>query len=203
MNNYTAAQIIALPQTTKEQEHHSREQEGRHVFISRYFQEYGNLGDDEKLALFDSEENSVDSLDTVKLPQVWEVLGLACSAWTALSPELQDAWKQRAILLNNRPVPGLYQSVPTVFCNPSTDYHTCHGLLSNLQNFKSVMKSVVMHKPRKGSGKKKFKFGKEEFVIKTQKYKKGHLFHYNLYLCIFGNCLSNIKLCERTYIKKR
>ena len=49
MNNYTPTEIIALPLTSKEEEHHSREREGRHVFISRYFHKYNQLDLNKKM----------------------------------------------------------------------------------------------------------------------------------------------------------
>ena len=49
MNNYTPTDIIALPLTAKEKVHHSREQEGRHVFISCYFHEYNQLDLNKKM----------------------------------------------------------------------------------------------------------------------------------------------------------
>ena len=203
MNIYTPNEIVALPLTTREEEHHSREREGRHVFISRYFHEYNQLNLNEKIALFETDENSVDSLDTVKVPPVWDVMARASTVWASLDVEVKQGWENRTIMLNDRPVPGLYQVPPVELARPTSEYHICQGLLYDLRNFKRIMKPVVTYTPRKGAGKRHFKFGKETFELKTQKYKSGYLFHYNLRMCIFGPQMDRIHLSERTYIQKK
>ena len=65
------------------------------------------------------------------------------------------------------------------------------------------MKLLVTYKPRKGTSKQTLKFGEEPFELKTQKYKAGYLFHYNLCMCIFGQQMTCIHLSERTYIKNK
>ena len=106
MNIYTPNEIVALPLTTREEERHSREREGQHVFISRYFHEYNQLNLNEKIALFETDENSVDSLDTVKVPPVWDVMARASTVWASLDVEVKQGWENRTIMLNDRPVPG-------------------------------------------------------------------------------------------------
>ena len=39
---------------------------------------------------------------------------LACRRWNELSFEMKNGWKQRALRLNRRPIPGKLKSVPAV-----------------------------------------------------------------------------------------
>ena len=78
------------------------------------------------------EENSFDSLDTVQAPVVWDVIACVSTVWASLDGEVKQGWANQAIMLNSRPIPGLYKSLPTALTIPTSEYHTCHVLLSDL-----------------------------------------------------------------------
>ena len=124
MEERSAGQIIGMSMNCSEEDHRGRKRKGYHVFISRFFGEFGMLPSEEQRELIrgsdvaagvgcGGEEELLDSTDsrlyTVKRE---DVMRYGCSIWNSMDNNIKNAWNMRATRLNNRPVPGLLLEVP-------------------------------------------------------------------------------------------
>ena len=186
MNNYTTDEILVLPMSVKERDHTSQSRQGRHVFISRYFYEFQQLPLQERLQLTGgssniSDEDSFDSVDTIKNPKVWDIMQKAQSSWSALSVEIKNACCKRADALNRRPLPGQFQQLPEDILHPSVHDNMINGIYYDWKQYFSILKPCIVRKLRNGRAEVTYKFRKEEVKLGTQKFLWGYL-SYNVRL---------------------
>ena len=107
--------ILALPLTTTERYHKSRDRHSYHVFSSYFYHQFKELPYHLKVSTFhtegvwareviDVDDSSFDSLDLVEAVVTYQhVIKLVGIRWRQLSGDQRMVWSDRATDLNNRP----------------------------------------------------------------------------------------------------
>ena len=200
MDFFTSAnEIIQLPISDKERNHHSRQRRGYHVYLSSFCRKFSLLEYDEKrevlidLKIWRREdiESDDDSVITPRQPAPDEVMKAAGRVWAASTVEVKNAWGERANELNTLPMnDGTFESVPQVLVNNSLRIEVMHSLTMDWQHTASLFKrSMLSNKNRMiRTSEKRYKFGREEVVLHAQTY-RSFFMNYMLKLTIFGNPL--------------
>ena len=210
MDFFTSAHnILSLPISEKERNHHSRNRRAYHVYLSQFFKEYNELNDDEKraklieLRVWRPPEgyDSDDSVMTAPIPGGRDVMRAAGRVWNRLNIQLKDAWRERTTLLNARPAnDGIFQNVPA-FVN---DNVVKDALTRDWRYLVSLLKQSIMSNAKKFTqySETTYVFGRERVVLNKQGYRSFYLSHL-LKLSLFGSPLySNLLGHEIIYRKK-
>ena len=204
MNYNTPNDVINLPLTTKERRHDSRCRLGYHVYLSRFFYDFGKVGNEEKeemlvqYGIWDEnppaaegeDAESVSSLLTCRQPLCHEITMVAAKIWKQLGIEMKEGWKERARMLNDRPrKDGTFEMVPSSIVSESVDACIKQSLSMEWKRMVALFKGCVLH----GRGatiqsKKQYRFGPELVILNNQFFRSFFLNHL-LMLSIFGSPL--------------
>lgn len=205
VDGLTAEEIVALPLTSKEQAHRSRNRRAFNVFVSYYVLNFKLMHPHEQhqkvfemLEIradnqdgFYSDEDSTDSHIERREQSVEYKFSFkcACRKWNCLREEIKEAWVQRTVNLNGRFLPGAFVNIPN--CIGGGDLNRVRtSVLSSLSRdwrvILAIMKSAITRSRRQdGISLTVHRFGKERVKLRLQTYRK-FLLPSLLNLVLFG-----------------
>ena len=203
MNFFTSAdEIINLPISEKERNHHSRDRHAYHVYLSRFCKRYQSLNDREKREVLEQlgvwriqqhagydSDDSIVSVPKASSGQLMKATGRVWRDYTTL--EMKDAWRERTRRLNELPVvDGTFDYVPCAVGGEDTEHlekNTMHALTLDWQQLVQLLKMSLFSNMRNviGSSQTSYKFGNERVVLYTQCYRKFYM-SYLMKLTLFG-----------------
>ena len=181
--------------------------------VKRFKKKEANRGDDLDSRCLEmvSDESSIDSLDSmnsalIKKVSHVEVMQIACHNWShVLHKDVKESWRDRAAMLNHRPLRGKFEKVPRELgrvTNGRCD-EVMGNLLQNLtiewENMVKLMKRCITRPPKTSDSQKEYCFGHEWVVLHSQTYRTFTI-SLLLRLCIFGNNYE--KLTKNEVIQK-
>ena len=187
----TAENILRLQPTQTQVEGRKRRLTGYNIFLSRFFSQFEDLGDDEKKELLckssihslnDYIASDEDSVVTKPSTNNIDIIRLAAWQWRHTSAELKQAWKLKACEVNELPILGTFDAVPTVITNNVV----MDMLTREHYRFISSMNNMLKSKPSVIDSVKRKTFGKEKVLLGSQIYKSYYL-NYLLKLCFFDS----------------
>lgn len=164
---------------------------GYNVFLRYYFNCFKSLTEEDRKELLCrlgihsmemyllSEEDSV-----VSAPEVCttDTIKAAAMAWKELSLEARNAWKVVALRINNLPIIGAFESLPSVV----TDQEVKHAMSADHNKFITTIHNILRKKKISIQDSTVTKrFGKEQVVVGAQVYKLFFISHL-LKICFFG-----------------
>ena len=135
MNFFTSAdEIINLPISEKERNHHSRDRHAYHVYLSRFCKRYQSLNDREKREVLEQlgvwriqqhagydSDDSIVSVPKASSGQLMKAAGRVWRDYTTI--EMKDAWRERTRRLNELPVvDGTFDYVPCAVGGEDTEH---------------------------------------------------------------------------------
>ena len=179
------------------------------MFLSRFIMDFRMLPlhqqkikiyNDLSINFFPPDDVSIDSACSCIDEKVQHkyVMKLACKYWSCLySHKMKNAWKDRAIILNARKLPGKFITVPNNITHDLNN-NVMDSLTYEWKKFISIMKNSITKPPRRTLASLTYKFGKELVRLQSQSYRDIHM-SYLLQLTIFGNKGSNLKCNEMIY----
>jgi hypothetical protein len=95
----------------------------------------------------DEDDMSIDSTLMPQHPMYYEITQVAARKWNTMIPDIKDAWKQRATVLNSCPrMDGTFQNVPTSIINSSITDNVIQSLTQDWVNFVRQFKPCVLLK---------------------------------------------------------
>jgi hypothetical protein len=203
MDALSEEDVINLSLSVREERHQSNTRIGYHVFLSRFFLDFKDRPRDVQQGLvahlvsrYDSDEDSVNSLDSEEGIKVTMIIKLASTRWNNFDLSLREAWQRRAEQLNAMPRPGKFVCL--------NDFHIgtddiLQSLTVEWRRFVGVLRSAIVRPPKNPHQKLEVSFGKERVTIHSQSYRTFDI-SLLLQLCIFGKQFE--KLCAHEIIAK-
>ena len=187
----TTEDILRLEPTRTQIEGRKRKLNGYNVFLSRFFTQFDDLGEDEKRdllcksnvhSLHDYLASDEDSIVTKPSTNNIDIIRLASWHWRQKSTQIKEAWKVKACEVNALPILGTFDEVPPVITNDAvldmlTREH--YRFIASINNMLKSKPSVIDSVQRKT-------FGKEIVLLGSQIYKSFYL-NYLLKLCFFDS----------------
>ena len=187
----TTEDILRLEPTRTQIEGRKRKLNGYNVFLSRFFTQFDDLGEDEKRdllcksnvhSLHDYLASDEDSIVTKPSTNNIDIIRLASWHWRQKSTQIKEAWKVKACEVNELPILGTFDEVPPVITNDAvldmlTREH--YRFIASINNMLKSKPSVIDSVQRKT-------FGKEIVLLGSQIYKSFYL-NYLLKLCFFDS----------------
>ena len=113
-----------------------------------------------------------------------DILRLAAGNWRCMSDDLKCAWRERAIIINQLPIIGAFDSIPQNIIN-NKDELILTSLTKEFSRFVSFMHRVLRSNPSVPESKKHKRFGKEVVLLGSQLFRKFFLNHL-LQVTFFG-----------------
>ena len=183
MKLYTLATITKLPLSWREKQNKNRNRKGFHVYLSRFFLDFGLLSEGEKIefladvlkdtpavgAVYMQEMDDDASFNSTDLPlYIWHqhVMKAAVIIWNSSSENIQESWGQQAAFLNTLPVIGRLNNIPG-----TRDTLEDNMISAMFLDWKSMCRRI--HSSIKNRGRsdviatKSYKFGKKDVMIQS------------------------------------
>ena len=213
MNTRCAKDVKNLSLNEKERLYNSRNRLGFHVFLSRFIDDFRKLSllqqrlkiyNEININLFPPDDVSIDSTSSMINEKVHHkfVMKLACKYWSHLyNNKMKNAWKDRAIILNSRKLPGKFVSIPNDIKGELND-HIMNSLTYEWKKLMNIMKNSITKPPKRTLASLTYKFGKELVKLQSQSYRDMQM-SYLLELTIFGKDKCNLKQKEIIYKTKK
>ena len=171
MNVSSPKHIKKLFMNRRERLHEGRNRLGFHVFLSRFIMDFRMLPlhqqkikiyNDLSINLFPPDDVSIDSTCSCIDEKVKHkyVMKLACKYWSCLySNKMKNAWKDRAIILNARKLPGKFTTVPNnITCDLNNN--VMDSLTYEWKKFIGIMKNSITKPPIRTLAPLTYKFRK-------------------------------------------
>ena len=181
MNDRTINQINNLLFTTAEAQHCSQKRVGYHVYLSYFFNEFGELLYEEKRQkMVDAQiwrrwdlivEEDEDSVMTPRQPKPYEIMQLAARRWRNLGVGTKKAWKNRAGRLNELPrTERSFSVVPASVWTPSMEANIKIALTQEWNAFVTNMRraTVLNEKKMTQFTEITYKYGRELVKVQNQ-----------------------------------
>ena len=178
MNVSSPKHIKKLFMNRRERLHEGRNRLGFHVFLSRFIMDFRMLPlhqqkikiyNDLSINLFPPDDVSIDSTCSCideKVQQKY-VMKIACKYWSCLySNKMKNAWKDRAIILNARKLPGKFITVPNNITHDLNN-NVMDSLTYEWKKFIGIMKNSITKPPRRTLACLTYKFGKYSVRLQT------------------------------------
>lgn len=197
------------------------------MYLSRYLQEFKSLlsvseqkralrvfqrekrrkdngveeSNDSELESDDDSNSSIDSTNSAYLNGVThhESYMIACHNWTrVLSHDVKLGWRQRANMLNMRPLPGKFDNIPREIggdINNELKKNIVDSLTIEWEKIYKIMRRCIIHAPKASLSPKIMCFGPERVKLNSQTFRKFMLSNF-LRLCIFGCDYTKLFPCE-------
>ena len=214
-NNLTAESITALPINHRESTNFNRSLRGCHVYVSRWYDAFRKLSNNEQLQIRNNNNNvnqttahptnlpddySINSFDSFNQDNsrvsTEQRRQLVWYEWQGYSQEIKAAWEARADNLNGREVPGLLLQYPAALGSNSLSIQ--EAVLKSMSNewrgFVLKIHRLLKKIPARTNRIWHVRFGNEEVEIRMQKYKTFE-FSYLLLLTLFGANFTNLPQC--------
>ena len=213
MNVKVPKDVIKLCLDEKEILHNSRNRLGFHVFLSRCIQDFRKLSLEQQrlkiyykiyINLIPPDDFSIDSTSTMFDEKVHDkfVMKLACKYWSHMyNNKMKNAWKDHAIILNSRKLPGKFVSISNdITCELNN--HIMDSLTCDWKKLIIIMRNSITKPPRRTLASLTYKFGKESVKLQSQSIQDIQM-SYLLELTIFGKNKCNLKSNEVVYKTKK
>ena len=191
-------EIRQLPISTKEDNHPSRQRLGYHLFLGYYFSKCSELSPADKHASFLDDDTSFDSTDDPPVLHASKLMPCAALAWRKLPEVQKNAWNSRAIVLNNRPIPGHIEKLPAEVKLDGVELNMKTALEVDWSHFCKMMKKSVTKPPPLNQAELYVRFGGVKTPLSNKGYKSLYL-SYLVRIAIFGKYFERLKKHEIVY----
>ena len=203
MNGRSPNEILYLQHSQKELNARNRKKSGYAVYMSWFYHDFGNMSTEEKKECMIEEglhhaddyddDDSIMSDPPITTSHTMRLCGIH---WRRMGIIKQQAWKDRAAIVNQLPVLGAFSSLPQEL-ETNTDQLIIKSLTLEYDRLISYLHNgLKMTQPFTESIKEKT-FGKERFELGSQLFRSFFL-NYLLKLTFFGSNFS--KLCPNEIV---
>jgi hypothetical protein len=208
--NADAMSIRTRPFTTKEINHRNRKMSAYNMYSALFYQDFMNseittkwmlmikykIKDEKQFAAAD-----VDSVISEPVAGAFEVMKIAAREWNGMNSALKNAWKDRCHAINQLPVLGVFEMVPSDLVHRLDD-HVMQSLTYEFNRFHLLMNQALKRKTQIPDTVKWKTFGKERFELGSKIFRSFYLNHL-LKLTFFGDWSSFPKLSQSNEIVHR
>ena len=193
MNCNSRESILQLPFSHKELYSKSRNKTGYHVFLSQFHSEFAACSLQQQrdmlveAGVHDARSypaGDADSVCSVPTATGRDITRLSGYYWSGLGTDIKKGWNERAILVNELPTYGVFDSVP----DDVTDDVLKISLTNEFERFQSMIKKAIRNSWSHSqilNSKTVRVFGMERVVLGSQVFRTFNL-SYLMQVALFG-----------------
>lgn len=211
--NASKEQIKAWPPTYFELERESRKITGYHLFMIHYYRGLRSMENRDRYSLVYNMRNAVvpcllDDDSDIDSTDSWEVSHMdlirhVSDVWNDLDLDIRECWKERATLLNSRPLFGQFRHLPKEVGKTTISMFSAvqYSMIRAWGRTCKVFRSAMMNGPSRNMSEKQYAMGcAKKTKVGSQSFRRTSM-EYLIHLCLFGHDYT--KLHKKEIIHKR